>query len=105
MDFLSFGNRETTNSRLGEDKVPQPSVDLMYMAASQAVCSFSLARSVCTAKFEVLTLTCCVLVWNGGGGVAIKEAWKEWHQTKNVLNTTNIESRDRGWLVKLSDSI
>jgi hypothetical protein len=69
------------------------------MAAS--ACSYSLARSVCTAKFKVPTLTCCVLVWNGGGGVAIKEAWKEWHPTKNVLNPANVESRYRGWLVKL----
>ena len=65
-NFLSFGNRETTNTRLGAAKVPQPSVDLIYMAAS--ACSYSLARSVCTAKFDVPTLTCCVLVWNGGGG-------------------------------------
>ena len=65
-DFLGFGNRETTNTRLGAAKVPQPSVDLIYMAAS--ACSYSLARSVCTAKFEVPTLTCCILVWNGGGG-------------------------------------
>ena len=103
VDFLGFGNRETTNPRLGAAKVPQPSVDLIYMAAS--ACSYSLARSVCTAKFEVPTLTCCVLVWNGGGGVAIKEAWKEWHPTKNVLNPANVQSRYRGWLVKLSDSI
>ena len=95
VDFLSFGNRETTNtSRLGAAKVPQPSIDLIYMAAS--ACSYSLARSVCTAKFKVWTLTCCILVWNGGGGVAIKEAWKEWHPTKNVLNPANVESRYRG---------
>ena len=104
-DLYRFSNGETGDPRLGSSKVPQPSVDFIYMAAP--ACSYSLARSVCTAIFKVPTLTCCVLVWNGRGGIAIKEAWKEsrWHQTKNVLNPANVESRYRGWLVELFDSI
>jgi hypothetical protein len=81
-DLLSFINRETSNARLGASKVPQPSVDLIYMAASAR----SLARSVSTAEFEVPTLSCSKLVWNSEGGVAIKGAGKEWNPTKNVLN-------------------
>ena len=100
-DLLSFSNRETGNSRLGPAKVPQPSVDLIYMAPSAR----SLARSVSTAECEVSFLPSSVLVWNGGGGAAIKEAWKEWNPTKNVLNLANVESRYRGGLVKLSDSV
>ena len=74
-------------ARLGPAKVPKPSVDLIYMAAS----ALSLARSVSTAKFEVQ-----ILVWNGGGGVAIKEleAWKEWNPAKDVLNLANVERRN-----------
>ena len=82
-DLLSFSNRETGNARLGASKVPQPSVDLIYMAASAR--SLTTGRSVSTAEFEVPTLSCSVLVWNSGGGVAIKEAGKEWHPTKNML--------------------
>ena len=37
-----------------------------------------------------------ILLWNGGGGAAIKEAWKEWYPSKNVLNLANIESRNGG---------
>ena len=48
---------------------------------------------------------CRVLVWNGGGGVAIKEAWKEWNPAKEVLNLANVERRNGWWLVKLSDSV
>ena len=39
-------------------------------------------------------------MWNGGGGIAIKEAWKEWNPTKNVFNFANVESRYRGGLIK-----
>ena len=94
-DLLRFSNRETGNTRLGPAKVPKPSVVLIYMAASAR----SLSRSVSTAEFEVPTLSCNVLVWNGGGGAAIKEAWKEWNPTKNVLNLANVESRNRLGLV------
>ena len=100
-DLLHFSNRETGNTRLGPAKVPQPSVDLINMAASAR----SLARSVSTAKCKVPTLSCSVLIWNGGGGVAIKEARKEWNPTKKVLNLANIESRNRGGIKKLSDSV
>ena len=33
-DPLGFGDRKATNSRLGPAKVPQPGVDLIYMAAA-----------------------------------------------------------------------
>jgi hypothetical protein len=100
-DLLRFSNRETGNTRLWPAKVPKPSVDLIYMAASAR----SLARSVSTAEFEVPTLSCSVIVWNGGGGAAIKEAWKEWYSNKNILNLANIEGGNGGGLVKLSDSV
>ncbi len=36
-DLYRFGNGETSNPRLGPSKVPQPSVYLIYMAASQEI--------------------------------------------------------------------
>ena len=57
-DLLSFSNRETGNARLGASKVPQPSVDLIYMAISAR--SLTTGRSVSTAEFEVPTLSCSV---------------------------------------------
>ena len=79
-------------ARLGPAKVPKPSVDLIYMAAFES--ARSLARSVSTAECEVSFLPSSVLVWNGGGGVAIKEAWKEWNPAKEVLNLANVECRN-----------
>ena len=102
-DLHRFSNGETCNLRLGPSKVPQPSVDLIYMAASARF--KSLGRPVGTAELEIPTLSSSVLVWNGGGGVAIKEAWKERNPTKNVFNFANVESRYRGGLIKLSDSV
>ena len=91
-DLYSFSNGETGNPRLGPSKVPQPSVDLIYIAASAHF--KSLGRPVRTTELEVPTLSNSVLVWNGGGGVAIKEAWKEQNLTKNVFNFANVvESR------------
>ena len=58
-DLLRFSNRETGNTQLGPAKVPKPSVDLIYMAAS----ALSLARSVSTAEFEVPTLSRTCLEW------------------------------------------
>ena len=87
-DLYRFSNGETGNPRLGPSKVPQPSVDLIYMAASARF--KSLGRPVGTAELEIPTLSSSVLVWNGGGGVAIKEAWKERNLTKNVFNFANV---------------
>jgi hypothetical protein len=103
VDLYSFSNGETGNPRLGPSKVPQPSVDLIYMVASARF--KSLGRPVGTAELEIPTLSSSVLVWNGGGGVAIKEAWKERNPTKNVFNFANVESRYWGGLIKLSDSV
>ncbi len=64
-DFHCFSNRETSNTRLGPSKIPQPSIDLIYIMTQMA------ARSVSTAEFEVPTLSCRVLVWNGGVGVMV----------------------------------
>ena len=91
-DLYSFGNGETCTQRLGPSKVPQPSVYLIYMAASARF--KSLGRPVDTAEFEVPTLSISVLMWNGGGGVAIKEAWKEWNPAKELLNLANVERRN-----------
>ena len=102
-DLCRFSNGETGNPRLGPSKVPQPSVDLIYMAASARF--KSLGRPVGTAELEVPTLSSSVLVWNGGGGVAIKEAWKKRNPTKNVFNLANVESRYRGGFIKFSDSV
>ncbi len=100
-DPLRFSNRETGDTRLGPSKVPQPSVDLIHMAAS----ALSGPMSVSTAECEVQSLSRRVLVWNCGGGVAIKEAWKGWNPAKKVLNQSNRESGNRRGLVKLSDSV
>jgi hypothetical protein len=43
--------------------------------------------TVGTAEFEGLLLSCCVLVQNGRGGVAIKEAGKGWILPKEVFGT------------------
>jgi len=100
-DLLCFSNRETGNTRLGPSKVPQPGVDLIYMAASARF----RPMSVSTAECEVSSLSSRVLEWNCGGGIAIKEAWKEWNPAKKVLNQSNVEGRNWGGLVKLSDSV
>jgi hypothetical protein len=61
--------------------------------------------SVSTVECEVSSLSRRVLVWNCGGGVAIKEAWKEWNPAKKVLNQPNVENRNREGRVKVSDSV
>ena len=87
--------------RLRPSKVSQSGVDLIYMAASARF----LPMSVSTAECEVSSLSSRVLEWNCGGGIAIKEAWKEWTPAKKVLNQSNIEGRKWGGLVKLSDAV
>ena len=42
---------------------------------------------------------------NSRCGVSVKEARKEWHPPKEVLNSANIEGRNRRWLVQLPNSI
>ncbi len=42
---------------------------------------------------------------NSRCGVSVKEARKEWHPPKEVLNSANIEGRDRRGLVQLPSSI
>ena len=42
---------------------------------------------------------------NSRCGVSVKEARKEWHPPKEVLNSANIECRDRRGLVQLPNSI
>jgi hypothetical protein len=64
------------------------SVDLKYMATSAQ----SLESSMSTAECKVSTLLSCLFVRNSGSYVAIKEAWKEWNPTKNILNPANIGS-------------
>ena len=93
VDLYSFSNGETGNPRLRPSKVPQPSVDLIMIYIAASAHFKSLGRPVRTTELEVPTLSNSVLVWNGGGGVAIKEAWKEQNLTKNVFNLANIESR------------
>ncbi len=103
--LLCFSNREIGNTQagLGPTKVPQPGVDLIHMAASVRF----LPMSVSTAECEVSSLSSRVLEWNCGGGIAIKEAWKEWNPAKKVLNQSNVEGSLRNWggLLKLSDSV
>ena len=41
---------------------------------------------------------------NSRCGVSVKEARKEWHPPKEVLNSANIEGRDRRGLVQLPNS-
>ena len=72
-DLHCFSNGETGNSRLGPSKVPQPSVDLIYMAASARF--KSLGRPVGTAEWEVPTLSSSVEhVCGMVEVIAIKEA-------------------------------
>ena len=42
---------------------------------------------------------------NSRCGVSVKEARKEWHPPKEVLNSANVEGRDRRGLVQLPDCI
>ena len=42
---------------------------------------------------------------NSRCGVSVKEARKEWHPPKEVLNSASIEGRDRRGLVQLPNSI
>jgi hypothetical protein len=65
----------------------------------------SLAWSVSTAVFKGLLLSRSILVQNSRCGVFVKEARKEWHPPKEVLNSANIEGRDRRGLVQLPNSI
>ncbi len=63
------------------------------------------ALTVCTPECEGLLLSCSVLVLNGRGGVAIKQAWKEWHPPKEVPHPANIQSRDRWGFIQLPNSV
>jgi hypothetical protein len=65
----------------------------------------SLAWSVSTAVFKGLLLSRSILVRNSRCVVSVKEARKEWHSPKEVLNSANIEGRDRRGLVQLPNSI
>ncbi len=63
------------------------------------------ALTVGTPEFEGLLLSCSVLARNGRGGVASKEAKKEWHPAKEVLHPANKESRDRRGFTQLPKSV
>jgi hypothetical protein len=65
----------------------------------------SLARSVSTAERKGLLLSRSILVWNSRCCVSVKKARKEWHPPKKVLNSADIEGRDRRGLVQLPNSI
>jgi hypothetical protein len=55
-----------------------------------------------------LLLSSSILVWNSRCDVSVKEARREWHPPKEVLNSANIEGRDspdRRGLVQLPNSI
>ncbi len=54
----------------------------------------SRALTVGTPEFAALFLTCSVLEQNGGGGVAIQEARKEWHLLEEVINPADIQNGD-----------
>ncbi len=44
-------------------------------------------------------------MWNSRCGVSFKKALKEWHLPKKVLNSADIEGRNRRGLVQLPNSI
>ncbi len=90
-DLFGFGDRKSTNTRMGPAKVPQPGVNLIYMVSPAR----SLARAVSTPEFEGLLLSRSVLVWNDRRGIAMKKEKKERHPPKKVLCPANVESRDR----------
>ena len=87
-NLFGFDHRKSTKE---PDKVSQPGVDLIHMAAPAR----SLARAVSTPEFEGLLLSRSILVWNGRRGIAMKKARKERHPPKKVLCPTDVESRDR----------
>ncbi len=97
LSFFCDSDQKPCDSRLGPAKVPQPGVDLVNMAAPAR----SLARSVSTAECKGLLLSRSILVWtlNSRCGVSVKKALKEWNQPKKVLNSADIEGRDRRGLV------
>ncbi len=97
--LLILWDRKASNSRLGPAKVPQPVVDLINMAAPTS--AWCRAFTVCTPECEGLLLLHSELVLNGIGGDAIKEARKEWHLSKEVLNPANVQSRDRWGFIQL----
>jgi hypothetical protein len=98
---FGFSDRKPADSRLGPAKVPQPGVDFVNVTAPAR----SLACSVSTAVFKGLLLSRSILVRNSICGVSVKEARKEWPPPKEVLNSANVEGRDRRGLVQLPNSI
>jgi hypothetical protein len=98
-DLLRFSNRETCNTRLWPAKVPKPSLTSYTWLPLRDPWPGPSAQPNSKSR------PCRVLVWNDGGGVAIKEAWKEWNPAKEVLNLANVERRNGWWLIKLSDSV
>ncbi len=97
---FGFCDQEPADSRLRPANVPQPGVVLVTLTAPAR----SLARSVSTAECQGLLLLRSVLVQNSRCGVSIKEARKEWHPPKEVLNSANIEGRDKRGLVQLHNT-
>ncbi len=100
-DPFGFCDRKPCDSWLGSAKVPQPGVDLVNMAAPARF----LAWSVSTAECKGLLPSRSILVWNSRCGVSVKKARKQWHPPKKVLNSADIECRDRRGLVQLPNSI
>ena len=101
--LFGFGDRKSTNTGLGPVKVPQPGVDLINMAAPELL--VPLAWAVGTPEFKGLLLSRSILVWNCRGGIAMKEALKEWHPPQKVSCPANVESRDRRAFIQLSYSV
>jgi hypothetical protein len=98
-DLFGFCDRKPAYSILGP--AITPGADLVSMTAPAR----SLALSVSTAECKGLLLSRSVLVWNSRCGVSVQEARKEWRPPKKVLNSANIEGRDRRGLIQLPSSI
>ena len=80
-DLLSFSNRETGNARLGASKVAGPS-----------------------AQPNSKSLPCRAAYFFGIVEVVLPSR-KQGKSGTPILNPANVESRDRGGLVKFSDSV
>jgi hypothetical protein len=96
-DLFSLGHREPAHARLGAAKIPQPGVDLVYMAAPPRGRACTIGKVA--LKGDLLSAT--VLMWTSRGCIPVQKACS----SETVLNPSDVESRNRGGLVHLVDSV
>ena len=84
-------------ARLATSKLPQPSVNLIDVAASPSI----LCSCVCTSCCETCTLVPAVLVRDSWSRIAIQKAGYQGDSAHQVLGLGHVETRCRGWFVQL----